>query len=148
MARHFRTESAHRRFSAELARKAIELRQKYGPVIDWENLQRVLHDPQFAPFPCEIRFDAKPLLPGEFAHTIAPGPQPGQGYVICLHPQYASQLARVSYLVLHQLVLINYGACATADDAETFGALALGLSREDYYQALCELSGQLGDELV
>jgi len=148
-ARHFTSESAHRRVSAELVTKAVELRQKYGPDIDWEKLQRLLHDPQFAPFPCEIRFDSTPLLPGEFGHPVPKGAGQDQGYILYLHPQYASQLARVPYLVLHQLVLVNYGESATADDAEVFGALALGLSKEAYYQALCELSGQLGgDELL
>ena len=72
-----------------------------------------------------------------------------QGFILYIHPYYAAELARVSYLVLHQLVLINYGETATADDAETFGSLALGLSKEDYYRALCELSAQIGgDELV
>jgi hypothetical protein len=52
-------------------------------------------------------------------------------------------------LVLHQLVLVNFGGTANADDAEPFGSLALGLSNEDYYHALCELSGQLGgDDLM
>ena len=62
--------------------------------------------------------------------------------------QVLPMLADVA-LVLHQLVLINYGESATPDDAETFGSLALGLSKEDYYRALCELSSQIGgDELV
>jgi len=149
MAKHFKTESAHQRICAELAEKAVELRQKYGPEIDWEKLQQLLNDPQFAPFPCEICFDARPLLPGEFSHTVARGLNREDGYIIYLHPQYASQIHSIPYLVLHQLVLINYGGLATADDAENFGALALGLSKEDYYEALCRLSGQLGgDDLL
>jgi len=146
MARHFRTESAHRRFRAELARKADQLRQQYGPAIDWEKLQQLLKDPQFAPCPCEVRFDASQLLPGEFGHTVTPALKGDRDCIIYLHPKYSTQLARVPYLVLYQLALINYGALATADDAETFGALALGISRAAYFQALCELSGQLGDE--
>jgi hypothetical protein len=149
MARQFKAEDACRSFSADLAAKAAEIRQKYGPDIGWDKLQALLADRQFTPFPCEIRFDAEPLLPGEFGHPVAKGPKREEGFIIYLHPQYATQLARVPYLVLHQLVLINYGDSATADDAETFGSLALGLSKEAYYRALCELSRQIsGGELA
>jgi hypothetical protein len=40
-------------------------------------------------------------------------------------------------------VLVNYGEFATSDDAETFGAAALGLSKEDYYRLVCGLADQL-----
>jgi hypothetical protein len=54
-----------------------------------------------------------------------------------------TQLERVPYLVLYQLVLVNYGPFASADDAETFGAAILGLSKDDYYQALCQMADEL-----
>lgn len=149
MARHFKTDEARQCLTANLAAKAAEVRHKYGPDIGWNELQKLLQDREFAPFPCEIRFDAEPLLPGEFGHPVPNGPNREQGFIIYLHPLYATQLPRVPYLVLHQLVLINYGDSATADDAETFGSLVLGLSKQAYYEALCELSGQIdGDELV
>jgi hypothetical protein len=47
---------------------------------------------------------------------------------------------RIASLVLYQLVLVNYGEFASADDAETFGASALGLSKDDYYRNLCEMA--------
>jgi hypothetical protein len=149
MAKQFKTEHVRRSLSADLAAKAAKIRQKYGPEIGWDELQKVLDDRECVSVPCEIRFDSGPLLPGEFGHSIAKGLRPEQGFIIYLHPLYASQLARVPYLVLHQLVLINYGDSATADDAEMFGSLALGLSKDEYYRALCELSGQIGgDELA
>jgi hypothetical protein len=46
-------------------------------------------------------------------------------------------------LVLYQLVLVNYGEFASPDDAETFGAAATGLSRDEYYAELCEMEDQL-----
>ena len=33
---------------------------------------------------------------------------------------------------------------ASADDAEAFGASALGLTKDDYYRRLCELADRLG----
>jgi hypothetical protein len=50
----------------------------------------------------------------------------------------------VPYLVLYQLVLVNYGEFASPDDAETFGASALGLEREEYYAALCRMADEVG----
>lgn len=149
MARHLKGEDVHQLLTADLAAKAAEIRRRYGPEIGWEQLQQLLNDPDITPFPCEVRFDAAPLLPGEFGHPVAKGPTRKEGFIIYLHPQYASQLAQVPYLVLHQLVLANYGEMATADDAEVFGSIALGLSKETYYRVLCELSGQIGgDELI
>jgi|SRR5215471_2070290 len=135
--------------AAQVAAKAAEIRHKYGPQLGWDQLERLLMDRDFVPYPCEIRFDAEPLLPGEFAHPMPKGTTPNDGYVIYVHPLYSTQLPLVPYLVLHQLVLINYGESATLDDAETFGSLALGLSKEEYYRALCDLSAQIGgDDLV
>ena len=145
MARHLQGDDVHQLLTADLEAKAAAIRRRYGPEIGWEQLQQLLQDPEVTLLPCEIRFDAAPLLPGEFGHTIATG----QGFIIYLHPQFAADKSRLPYLVLHQLVLANYGDVATAEDAENFGALALGLSREAYYRALCEMSGQIsGDELI
>ena len=55
-----------------------------------------------------------------------------------------TQLDSVPYLVLYQLVLVNYGEFSSADDAETFGAAALGMSKDAYYHRLCELVDLLG----
>jgi hypothetical protein len=60
-----------------------------------------------------------------------------------VHPLFMMQLEQVSLLVLYQLVLVNYGAFASSDDAETFGAAALGLPKDEYYHALCRLTDEL-----
>jgi hypothetical protein len=147
VARHFNSESWPVA-REDLAAKAAEIRDKYGPVISWDKLQALLQDRRLIPFPCEIQFDSTPLLPGEFAHSVAKPNVLQDGFIIYLHPQYADQLGLVPYLVLHQLVLVSCDH-ATIDDAETFGSLALGLTKEAYYKTLCELSGQIGgDDLV
>ena len=46
--------------------------------------------------------------------------------------------------MLYQLVVVNYGDFASADDALTFGATALGLTDDEYYQKICELAEPLG----
>ena len=149
MARELKTESVKPALRDLVLAQAAEIHHKYGPQIGWDQLGQLLGDRNCIRYPCEIRFDSEPLLPGEFAHPIPRGQTPDEGYIIYIHPYYSSQLPRVPYLVLHQLALINYGDSATLDDAEVFGSLALGLSKEEYYLALCELSAQIGgDELV
>ena len=71
------------------------------------------------------------------------GDRPEDGFTIYVHPIFALDPDRVPYLVLYQLVQVNYGDFATAADAETFGAQVLGLTQEVYYQSLCEMADQL-----
>ena len=149
MARRLNNEEARQTLSAQVATQAAEIYRRYGPEIDWNKLTQILQDRTCVRYPCDVRFDSAPLLPGEFAHPVPKGNDPAEGYVIYVHPAYEKQLERASYLVLHQLVWVNYGASAEAEDAEAFGALALGLSKEEYFSALCEIASQLGgDELV
>ena len=61
-----------------------------------------------------------------------------------VHPLFLVQLERVPALVLYQLTALNYGEFASSDDAENFGAAALGLTRDEYYAILCECADQLG----
>lgn len=145
MAKHLNAEKVSGDLTAELSSKASEIRCRYGSDMGWEQIQQVLLDPQITPLPCQISFDSRPLLPGEFAHATPNGESEGPGFVIYLHPQYATQLGRVSYLVLHQWVMACYAGRATVEDAEAFGALVLGLSKEAYFEALCELSGQIDE---
>lgn len=129
--------------NGHVASKGDEIQEKYGPRIGWSELLRILEDRSVVRYPCEIVFDAAPLQAGEFAHPVGNGELPEDGFKIHVHPFFQLQLSRVPYLVLYQLVLINYGDFASADDAETFGSHALGLSKDEYYQTLCELTDQI-----
>jgi hypothetical protein len=130
--------------NAHVAAKAAEIHVKYGPEPGWGQLQRLLQDRAYVRYPCAIEFDAGPLQPGEFAHPVAKGARPEDGFTIFVHPHFMTQLADVPSLVLYQLVLVNYGEFASADDAETFGATALGLTKDEYYARLCGLADQIG----
>lgn len=129
--------------NAHVSVKGREIRGKYGSEIGWMELLRILSDRSVVRYPCEIVFGAEPLLEGEFAHPVPNGENPQSGFRIYVHPFFAHQLARVPYLVLYQLVRVNYGEFASADDAEAFGAGALGLSRDEYYAILCGLADEL-----
>lgn len=136
-------EGARQSLTAHVATKGAEIFEKYGPHIGWTALPQILRDRACVRYPCEVVFDASPLLPGEFAYPVPKGELPEDGFAMCVHPLFQAQLERVPYLVLYQLVLVNYGGFASADDAEVFGANALGLPREEYYQALCRLADEV-----
>ena len=137
------TADARQSLSAHVAEKGAAIFEKYGPRLGWNELQQLLADRAFVRYPCTIAFDADPLQPGECAFPKPLGDKPETGFVIHLHPIYLTQLDRVAYLVLYQLVVVNYGEFASPDDAEFFGAAALGIPREQYYQDLCEMAERL-----
>ena len=137
-------DDARQSLNGHVAAKGAEIFEKYGPDIGWKELQQILQDRSCVRYPCEIAFDSAPLLAGEFAYPVPKGERPEDGFTMCVHPFFMTQLARVPCLVFYQLVLVNYGEFASAEDAETFGAAALGLSKDDYYAEICELFDQIG----
>ena len=136
-------DDARQSLTAHLAAKGAEIHAKYGPRIGWPELQRLLADRSCVRYPCEIRFDAAPLLPGEFAHPVANGTRPEDGFTMFVHPAFCADLDQVPLLVLYQMVAVNYGVFAGPDDAETFGSRALGLAKDGYYARLCKLADQI-----
>ena len=124
--------------------KGLAIQEKYGPTIGWNELLQILEDRSCVRYPCRISFDTAKLQPGEFAF---PEPTSGDalddGFVIHVHPHFENQPDVVPLLVLYQLVAVNYGEFASPDDAETFGAAALGFSKNAYYESLCQLADQL-----
>lgn len=135
--------AARQSLNAHVNAKGTEIFKKYGPHIGWKELQQILQDDDCVRYPCEVVFDSAGLQPGECAHPIPKGDQPGDGFTMLVHPLFLTQLGHVPALVLYQLVLVNYGDFASADDAEAFGAAALGIPKNDYYAELCELADQL-----
>lgn len=137
-------DDARQSLTAHVAEKGLQVRNKYGPHIGWNELRQILDDRTVVRYPCEIVFDSAPLLEGEVAHPVPNSENPEDGFKIHVRPIFMTQLEQVPLLVLYQCVLVNYGEFASAEDAETFGAHALGMNKEDYYAALCELADQTG----
>ena len=144
MATQLTTDDFKQSLNAHVATKGDEIFAKYGPHIGWKELLLILEDRACVRYPCEIVFDASALAPDEFAHPAAKGERPEDGFVMHVHPLFMAQLQAVPYMVMYQLVLVNYGEFASADDAETFGASAFGISKDEYYHMLCGLADQLG----
>ncbi len=144
MAARLTADDVRQSLNAHVADKGTEICAKYGPGLRWRGLQRLLEDRDAVRYPCEVAFDAAVLQEGELAHPVAKGDRPEDGFVIHVHPFFMTQLEEVPLLVLYQLVLVNYGEFASPDDAETFGAAALGLDKDEYYARLCELADAIG----
>jgi len=144
MATQLTATDAKQSLNAHVAAKGAEIFARYGPEIGWPQLQAILQDRACVRYPCTLEFDSARLNPGEFAYPEPKGDMPEEGFTLYVHPVYMTQLPMVPYLALYQLVTVNYGEFASADDAETFASYALGLDREEYYQTLCGLADQLG----
>jgi len=143
MSKRLTAEDARQSLGAHLAAKGAEVFEKYGPRVGWNELLRILEDRACVRYPCQIAFDAAPLQPGECAYPKPKGDKPEDGFVIYIHPLFLTRLDRAAHLALYQLVVVNYGAFATSEDAEVFGAAALGIPREPYYLGLCEMADLL-----
>jgi hypothetical protein len=136
-------DDARQSLSAHVAARGAEIFAKYGPRIGWNELRRLLEDRACVRYPCTVTFDAAPLQPGECAWPKPNSDRPEDGFVICIHPLFMTQLEGAAHLALYQLVVVNYGEFASSSDAEIFGAAALGISREQYYEGLCETADWL-----
>lgn len=147
MAKQLTADDARQSLASHVEAKGLEIYATYGPVLGWPGLQRLLADRAYVRYPCEIKFDAGPLEPGEFALPVQKGERPEDGFTMCVHPAFRTRLDLVPALVLYQLVALNYGVFASAHEAETFGAAALGITRDEYYNQLCDISDQLGGEI-
>jgi hypothetical protein len=132
-------EDAKQSLAAHVAAKGQEIHEKYGPRIGWKELLRILEDRTCVRYVCEVVFDASPLQTEECAYVVPKGERPEEGFSVCVHPFFMSQLHNVPHLVLYQLVLVNYGGFASPEDAEIFGAASLGISKDEYYGVLCDL---------
>jgi hypothetical protein len=148
MAIQLTAEDARQSMQAHVAFKGAEIHEKYGPHIGWNQLLALLQDKSCVRYPCEVMFDSSPLNDNEFAHATQKGERPEEGFTIFIHPYFATQLNRVPHLALYQLVLVNYGEFASADDAEIFGSHALGISTEEYYETLCAMVDEIATATV
>jgi hypothetical protein len=143
MAKQLTADDAKQSLCAHVESKGAEIFLKYGPLLGWAELQRLLEDRVYVRYPVEIVFDASRLLAGELAHAEGKTDQPEDGFAMIVHPAYEAQPDMVPVLVMYQLVAVNYGEFASSDEAECFGAAALGLTRDEYYNLLCELADEL-----
>lgn len=145
MSPHLSADDVKQSLTGHVEMKGVEIFCKYGPHIGWPELERLLLDRAYVRYPCDVVFDAELLLAGECAHPVQRGAAPEEGFTMHVHPALAEDREAAVYMVLYQLVAVNYGGFASAHDAETFGAAALGLTRDEYYATLCNLADNLAE---
>ncbi len=136
----------HSAVSRHAIEKAEEIRARYGPVIDYPAVLRILEDRRCIRYPVVIQFVSDGIDPGLFARTEPVSENLDDGYVISLHQRFEDQPDVLPTLILYQSVLVNYGDLATADDAELFGSAVLGLDRDAYYKQIVALTDALWTE--
>ncbi|MCG7984143.1 MAG: hypothetical protein JAY90_15505 [Candidatus Thiodiazotropha lotti] len=129
----------HSAVSLHAREKAEEIRGRYDRVIDYQTVLKMLEDRKSVRYPVELRFVSEGIEPGMFARTEPVSENPEDGYTIMLHNSFENRHDDLPMLILYQLVLVNYGDLATANDAEIFGATMLGLDRDTYYKNVAAL---------
>lgn len=122
--------------------KGLEIYQKYGPIIGPSELEKILRDSKCVKFPTRIEFTVE-MDPGLFARTAEDPNNTERSYIVYVHEFFKDKPGYIPMLVLYHLVTINYGDFANHEDAEFFGASALGIEVEEYYQKLCELTDMI-----
>ena len=133
----------HSAVSRHAIEKAKEICARYGPVIDYAAVLRLLEDRKSIRYPVEICFVSEGIEAGMFANTQPVSKNPDDGYVISLHQHFEDQTDVLPALILYQSVLVNYGDLATADDAELFASTLLGVERDEYYAQIIALTDAL-----
>jgi len=123
--------------------RAALARARHGPVMNAEAMLRLLDDRDVVRYPKLVRFDAAGLEPGEFAHAEPLGEHPREGFCLYVHTSFARRDDVLPLLIAYHIPPINYGDIVEPEDCEAFGAALLGMSQEDYYEALCELADSL-----
>ena len=136
-------ETAQRAFRDHLVKKATAARLKYGLYIDAAAIVQMLADPEVVRYPTTLVWDARPLMPHEFACPRPLGFHASDGFCLFVHPHFRTQQEILPLLVAYHIPVINYGDIIQPRDAELFGATLLGLDNDSYYQALCELADSM-----
>lgn len=127
-----------------LADKAKTARAKHGFYIDADTIVKMLSDSALVRYPTGVRLDASALQAGEFAAVVPLGDHPSKGFCIFLHPSLEARRELWPHVIAYYIPPINYGDMASPEDCECFGATLLGISEDEYYDTLCELSDSLG----
>lgn len=121
-------------------RAAQRAKAKLGGPLCPDNLYRFLTDPDCLRYPVEIVYDASPLEPHQFAEPVI---QVENGARICrlfVHPRYRGHADALCFFVAYMAAPINYGAAATLELCESYGATLVGEDSETFYRTICAMA--------
>jgi len=133
-------EEAQQSLRDHVVTRATEARLKRAGLIDRETILQMLQDRSVVRYPVGVRFDAEPLLPGEFACLEALGSHPSEGFCLYIHPEFEPVDDLLPLLIAYYIPAVNYGEVASLVEAELFGATLTGMHVEEYYKILCSVA--------
>ena len=85
-------EDARQSLNEHVAARGAEFTPNTARTSAGRSCSRCLRTATCVRYPCEIVFDAGPLQPGEFAHPVAKGERPEDGFTMHVHPVFLTQL--------------------------------------------------------
>lgn len=126
----------HARVAAQRAKA------KLGGPVNRDTLGRFLCDPDCVRYPVEIVFDASPLEDHQFAEPAIVVENGKRRCRLHVHPRFASREEALPHFVSYMAAVINYGAVATPELCESYGAALMGEDRETFYRKVCAFAGE------
>lgn len=133
-------EEAQQSLRDHVVAKATDARLRRAGCIDRDEMMRLLEDRAVVRYPLGVRFDAEPLLSGEFACLESLGDHPSDGFCLYIHPMFQGVDDLIPLLIAYYIPSVNYGEVASHVEAELFGATLLGIDVEEYYKILCSVA--------
>ena len=129
---------------AALSLHAVEAAQRartaLGGKLDAANLDEFLSSRTCLRLPTELRFDGLGLDPHQFATPAFVTENGERRCILHIRPHYENLSDSHAYIVAYMAAAINYGAAASAELCETYGATLLGIGVEDFFTAICSIA--------
>lgn len=117
---------------------------KLGGPLTAQNLDAFLSYNECVKYPTVIVYDEAPLEPHQFAQPVV---RDGK-CLLHVHPHYANRPECVPIIAAYMAGAINYGAVATLDVCEAYGAGVTCLSHDEFYRTVCQVADELPLDLL
>jgi len=116
----------------------------YGVAPSYHEMQKLLGDRRFVPYPVMQVFNDDPLQPNEFGLMLnLRDGDPSEGFLLYLHPALRERHEDLPFAIAYQLVVAYGPHLVTHHEAERFGARLMGMDEEAFYQRICTIADSL-----
>jgi hypothetical protein len=129
-----------------LVAQAIVAHQKHGPLAAGK-LDTLLRDPDCLRYPVRLVYEFGEMAMHQFAQPDIDWRNTGEdARVLYLRPLLRERPDLLPLAVAYMIPLINYGDIVSDEHCRLFGATLMGLTEEEYYEAICRLADEVGAE--
>ena len=90
--------------------------------------------------PTEIRFDDTVLSEHQFAEPIFTEEGGSRVCVLHVRPIYENRPETLPAIAAYMAAAINYGTSASPELCESYGAVLMGLSTDEFYAEICRIA--------